>query len=95
MKKSTSLWMLFFEYILLTSLLCFISCVAERKPDNAFAPDLPGEAEDSIGYSLFVDSIRYIPAGNNRRMPDRKDKGRVYRQGTSVRPRRQDADRLK
>lgn len=61
MKKSTSLWMLFLEYILLTFLLCLVSCVAERKPDNAFAPDLLGEAEDSIGYSLFVDSIRYIP----------------------------------
>lgn len=50
-----------FNYILLTALLCLFSCVAERKPDNAFAPDLLGEAVVEIRYSQFVDSLEYIP----------------------------------
>lgn len=50
-----------YKYILLTALLCLFSCVAERKSDNAFAPDLLGEAAEEIRYSQFVDSLEYIP----------------------------------
>ena len=50
-----------FNYILLTTLLCLFSCVADRKPGNAFAPDLLGEAAEEIRYSQFVDSLEYIP----------------------------------
>lgn len=50
-----------YKYILLTALLCLVSCVTDRKPDNAFAPDLLGEAAEEICYSQFVDSLEYIP----------------------------------
>lgn len=50
-----------YKYILLTALLCLFSCVTDRKPDNALAPDLLGEAAVEIRYSQFVDSLEYIP----------------------------------
>lgn len=49
--------------ILLVSLL-FISCT-EVKTTSRWEPDLLNEAVDSIGYSLFVDSIEYIELETN------------------------------